>query len=99
MRRMVKGIVIDACGEGDDECDKRCLFQHVYGKVCRHARKTEKGVIVNLRNKTIVGGENRGFTKRHNEIFTYSQQRNGLTYLYAKRRVLEDGVSTKSLLI
>jgi hypothetical protein len=48
MRRMVKGIVIDACSEGDVERDERCLFQHIYGKVCRHARKTEKGVIVNI---------------------------------------------------
>jgi hypothetical protein len=41
MRRMVKGIVIDACSEGDDECLRRCTFQHVYGKLCRHARKSE----------------------------------------------------------
>jgi hypothetical protein len=48
MRRMVKGIVIDACSEGDVECDKRCMFQHVCGKVCSHARKTENGFIVNV---------------------------------------------------
>jgi hypothetical protein len=45
---MVKGVVVDACSEGDVECDRRCAFLHIYGKVCRHARKTEKGFIVDI---------------------------------------------------
>ena len=50
-----------------------------------------------LKDKTRVSGKNRGFCKKDNKMFTYSQQRNGLTYLYAKRRVLSDGITTEPL--
>jgi hypothetical protein len=78
--------------ENDDKYRSKGLSRH-------QNKLTMEQFMSVLRNKTVVGGENREFTKRHNEILTYSQQRNGLTYLYAKRRVLEDGVSTKPLLI
>lgn len=50
-----------------------------------------------LSSKNSVSGENRGFCKKDNQIFTYSQQRSGLSYMYAKRLVLEDGVTTLPL--
>ena len=50
-----------------------------------------------LESKAPISGENRGFCKKDNHILTYTQQRNGLTYLYAKRKVLADGVSTVPL--
>jgi hypothetical protein len=65
----------------------------------RQNKLTKDQFVSVLQNKEVIGGENRGFTKRENKIFTYSQQRNGLTYLYAKRRVQEDDVSTTPLFI
>ena len=40
---------------------------------------------------------NKGFLAKDCSVFTYSQMRNGFTYLYAKRSVCSDGVSTKPL--
>lgn len=39
-------------------------------------------------------GINEGFQVKHNKIFTYKQERAGLSYFYSKRIVLDDGVST-----
>ena len=50
-----------------------------------------------LDNKLSVSGTNKGFVVKDNNMFTYKQVRTGLTYLYAKRRVLQDGVSTTNL--
>ncbi len=50
-----------------------------------------------LKDKSPVSGSNTGFMKKNNHLFTYTQSRNGLTYLYAKRHVLDDGVSTLPL--
>ena len=38
---------------------------------------------------------NRRFVLKENTMYTYSQLRTGLTFLYAKRQVLADGVSTE----
>ena len=50
-----------------------------------------------LRSGQSVAGINKGFVKKNNSMYTYSQLRTGLTYTYAKRRVLEDGVSTENI--
>lgn len=42
-------------------------------------------------------GINKGFRARKNTIFTYQQERAGLSYLYFKRVVNNDGVSTSPL--
>ena len=47
-----------------------------------------------LQTKDPICGVNKGFVKKDNDIYTYSQLRTGLTYFYAKRKVCEDGVST-----
>jgi len=47
-----------------------------------------------LNTKKSVKGVNRGFLKKDNHIFTYSQIRTGLTYRYEKRKIVGDGVST-----
>ena len=44
-----------------------------------------------------ISGVNTGFIKKANHVYTYSQQRRGLTYFYSKRKVLDDGVSTSHL--
>ena len=40
---------------------------------------------------------NTGFRTFDNTMKTYSQKRNGLSYFYCKRRVLDDGISTVPL--
>ena len=42
-------------------------------------------------------GQNVGFQRHKNIMYTVAQERAGLTYFYAKREVLADGVSTKSV--
>ena len=41
------------------------------------------------------GATNIGFQSHNNTMYTYQQFRNGLSYYYIKRQVLEDGLSTK----
>ena len=50
-----------------------------------------------LKDSESVHGTNRGFVLRNNRMFSYAQSRTALTNLYAKRRVLGDGVSTTHL--
>ena len=50
-----------------------------------------------LQSGRSLSGINKGFVKKDNIMYTYSQVRTGLTYAYAKRRVLEDGVSTENI--
>ena len=38
--------------------------------------------------------ENAGFIREGTDILTYTHRKKGLNYFYAKRIVLEDGVST-----
>ena len=50
-----------------------------------------------LTSRQSVGGVNKGFRCRDRGVYTYKQQRKTFSYFYAKRRVLEDGVSTLPL--
>ncbi|XP_076815041.1 uncharacterized protein LOC143461131 isoform X2 [Clavelina lepadiformis] len=52
-----------------------------------------------LLSQTSGKGINRGFISRNNQVFTYEQERRALSYLYIKRTVLDDGISTKPLSI
>jgi len=45
------------------------------------------------------GGTNIGFRPIHNSVYTYSQFRKSLSFLYIKRVVDSDGVSTKPILV
>ena len=42
-------------------------------------------------------GVNRGFRTVNNTMYTYNQVRDGFSYFYPKRKVLDDGVSTQPL--
>ena len=42
-------------------------------------------------------GENVGFRVRDGQVFSYSQERTGLSYFYCKREIQNDGISTKPL--
>jgi hypothetical protein len=60
----------------------------------RNAFKAEQYLDV-LHSQKNGSGINRGFrVLKDGCIYTYTQQRHGLSYLYCKRKVLSDGVST-----
>ncbi|XP_053391895.1 uncharacterized protein LOC128554634 [Mercenaria mercenaria] len=50
-----------------------------------------------LKTGKAQGGLNRGFRVRNNAVFTYSQERRGFSYLYCKRKVMNDGIHTVPL--
>ena len=50
-----------------------------------------------LETRQASGGLNMGFRVRDNQVWTYTQQRDALSYFYPKRKVLADGVSTEPL--
>ena len=50
-----------------------------------------------LKNQKAGLGINKGFIARNGRVYSYTQIRNGLSYLYCKRLVMDDGVSTKPL--
>jgi len=50
-----------------------------------------------LFSKESESGVNKGFRVVNNEIYTYTQVRDGFSYFYPKRKVLSDGISTVPL--
>ena len=50
-----------------------------------------------LKTSRAEGGSNKGFRLRDNALFTYTQEKRGFSYLYCKRRVLNDGIHTVPL--
>ena len=50
-----------------------------------------------LANRQAAGGVNRGFKVRADGVFQYEQYRKALSFLYIKRKVLDDGISTEPL--
>ena len=44
-------------------------------------------------------GINRGFRAVNNAVYTYNQERDGFSYFYPKRKVLDDRVTTEPLAI
>ena len=60
-------------------------------------RLTKEAYLDVLRTGRSLAGTNKGFVLKDNSMYTYAQVRTGLTYNYAKRRVLEDGVSTVNI--
>ena len=50
-----------------------------------------------LESKTSGSGINRGFRSDGKTVFTYEQERASLSYLYIKRKVCDDGISTEPL--
>ncbi|XP_046346617.2 uncharacterized protein LOC124127210 [Haliotis rufescens] len=79
------------------------------GKILRKVKFSSKGISKRtlknpliafrqvLRTRVPGEGSNRGFRLKGNTMCTYYQRRQGLTYLYCKRRVLADGVHTAPL--
>ena len=47
-----------------------------------------------LESQKSSGAINKGFKALNGKVYTYSQPRNGLSFLYIKRQVLPDGINT-----
>ena len=58
---------------------------------------TRESYLAVLENQKSGCGVNKGFVARNGRIYSYVQPRYGLSYMYCKRRVLDDGVSTTPL--
>ena len=52
-----------------------------------------------LTTKQNAGGVNVGFQVKDNVVYTCQQQQDALSYLYLKRKVLADGITTIPLLV
>ena len=76
-------------GDEGDKCSTKGI-----NKTQTLTREHFKSVI---ESKNSVSGTNRGFIFKNNNVFTYEMNRTGLSYLYCKRKVLENGVSTTYL--
>ena len=50
-----------------------------------------------LKTHRAQSGCNRGIRVRNNTVFTFTQERRGFSYLYCKRKVLDDGIHTDPL--
>jgi len=50
-----------------------------------------------LESKESSGSTNVGFISKDNQIYTYKQHRRGFSYFYIKRKVSDDGITTKPL--
>ena len=58
---------------------------------------TKKAYLRVLKEQESGYGINKGFIAKKGRVCSYEQKRFGLSYMYCKRWVLDDGVSTKSL--
>lgn len=65
--------------------------------IMKSAGLTQQDFSTVLNTKTSVPKLNRGFIMRGQAMLTYCMERTGLSYLYAKRKVLNDGISTTYL--
>jgi hypothetical protein len=83
------------CWTDDDENNK----YRSKGLSRRQNQLTRDQFMSVLKNKDFISGENRGFCKKNGDMLTYRQERNGLTFLYGKRKVLDDGINTVPLSI
>uniref|UniRef100_A0A915KEB4 Uncharacterized protein n=1 Tax=Romanomermis culicivorax TaxID=13658 RepID=A0A915KEB4_ROMCU len=79
-------------GEGETKVSCKGLMKKI------NALNFEKYASV-LNTKVPQGGENIGFQMRSNDnkMWSYLQKKQGLPYLYIKRKVLDDGVTTVPL--
>ncbi len=74
--------------------DENTKKQSPKGVSKRHSQLTDKDYLSVLSTGVPKDGLNISFTVRDSNIFTYKQTRRGLSYLYYKRIVCNDGYRT-----
>ena len=60
----------------------------------RHNELSQQDYMHVLLNETILLGKNMGFRMKGKDMFTYVQTRKGLNYMYGKRIVQSDHITT-----
>ena len=50
-----------------------------------------------FRTKSIPTQENKGFVYKNSKMYSYVMKKQGLSYVYCKRKILDDGMSTTYL--
>lgn len=65
--------------------------------ISRNIKLTRDHFLSVLKLKQSTTNTNRGFITKNNEMVTYAMTKEGLSYFYCKRKVLDDGVSTTYL--
>ena len=65
--------------------------------VSKNIQLTRDHFLSVLNSKRPLKCINRGFIFKNKEMLTYAMNKDGLTYLYYKRKVLDDGISTTYL--
>ena len=100
-------LKLEWCGEGFIGLCSKTYFCHggeqsVDKYSCKGIQKSlnkfgYKEYLDVLTNRVSGSGQNRGFRTVGSTMYTYSQNRHGLSYFYPKRKVLEDGVTTTYL--
>ena len=88
-------------------CSKSYILQQANGKVKFSSKGMNKSALNDpfsmfkrvLDTKIAASAINRGIRRHEDTVFTYEQERTGLSYFYCKREVLPDGIHTKPLSI
>ena len=60
-------------------------------------KTNKRKVLKSSTNTETRVGVNKGFRAHEGRVFTYVQKRFGLSYMYCKRLVNDDGISTEPL--
>ena len=60
-------------------------------------RMTRDHFLSVLETRQSTMNTNKGFVMKNNEMVTYAMTKEGLSYFYCKRKVLDDGMSTTYL--
>jgi hypothetical protein len=89
-----------ACKKQECKCVKKCSCQFKFS--CKGIQKDNNNISYKkfenvLLNKTHDMAVNQGFRYVNGFMHTYEQSKKGLSYIYNKRILLSDGISTKPL--
>ena len=81
------------CFEPDGKQNQKCSSKGIN----KAAKLTSDHFRSVLTSKQSVNAVNRGFILKDNTMLSYNMEKQGLSYFYCKRKVLEDGISTTFL--
>ena len=79
------------------DIDNPELDKHSSKGVSKTIKLTRDHFLSVLNTKKTIKCINRGFIFKNREMLTYAMNKDGLSYLYCKRKVLDDGISTTYL--
>lgn len=100
---------VEWSGQGWVGLCSKCYYafgDHHDKKSCKGVQKQRNSHILTLEayksvlfERSSVQVENQGFRRHSNDMITYSQLKDGLSYIYVKRQVQPNGIDTVPLTI